>query len=239
MTATKCRRRNMRAEGCRSCGKLCEAGQGYLYHDTNTTRRNRYTGRFLWFVKCEECHSGNKTRMTFAMDKDRDSRANDPVVRPWSVSQVRKWSVSRVTHEGEVAIRIDSADFQEVVSYRDAINSRFSAPTGYAMEQMEFSGKPLSDKAAADLSGRVLAILVDVQNEEQAAGESAIQKLATAGATVAKCLSGYGWKVEYKGGHYTLFGCVDGKNKVVGWTKETEHCRWIVTTAEELTESIP
>lgn len=230
-TATE-RRRNMRAENCRSCGKFCEAGQGYLYKDTHTHRRNRYTGRFLWFVKCEECHEGAKTRLTISMEQQAAARAAEPVVRPWSVSQVKKWVVSRTTHDGDVAIRIDGGTFSEVVSYRDRINSRFTAPAGYSMEQMEFCGKPLSEKAAEHLSEQVLRIVVAVQSEEQVSGELAAAKLVSAGATVTPCPSGYGWRVEYKGGRYTLWGCVDGKNKVVGLAQEQG--RWIETTAEEL-----
>lgn len=213
---------------------MCDAGNGYLYKDTNTNRRNRYTGRFLWFVKCGDCHSGAKTRMTVEMEKQAAARADEPVVRPWSVSQVKKWIVSRTTHEGDVAIRIDSSTFTEVVSYRDCINSRFTAPTGYAMEQMVFGGKPLSEKAAEHLSEQVLRIVVAVQSEEQVAGELAVEKMVSAGATVTPCLSGYGWCVEYKGGRYTLWGCVDGKNKVVGMTQANEQGRWIETTAESL-----
>lgn len=232
------RRRNMRAENCRACGKFCEAGQGYLYRDTNS-RTVRRLGRFGWFVKCEECHGGNKSQTTVRMERDAAARADEPVVRPWSVSQVKRWTVSRTVHEGDVAIRISAGVFEEVVSYRDRINSRFTAPTGYALEQATFAGRPLSENAATHLSGQILPLVVAVQSEEQAAGEAAVAKLVAAGATATPCPSGYGWRVEYKGGRYTLWGCVDGKNKVSGLVGEAhqlnEHGgRWVETTAEEL-----
>lgn len=232
MTVTE-RRRNMRAENCRACGKLCEAGHGYLYRDTNS-RTVRRLGRFGWFVKCEGCHGGNKSQMTVRMERDAAARADEPVVRPWSVSQVKRWVVSRTVHEGDVAIRISAGVFEEVVSYRDRINSRFTAPTGYALEQATFAGRPLSENAATYLSGQILPLVVAVQSEEQAAGEAAVAKLVAAGATATPCPSGYGWRVEYKGGRYTLWGCVDGKNKVSGLTQPNEQGRWVETTAEEL-----
>jgi hypothetical protein len=228
------RRRNMRAESCRACGKACEAGQGYLYRDTHNRRRNRYTGAFLWFVKCEECHGGDKTRLTIASEKYAAAHANDPVVRPWSVSQVKKWAVTRTEHEGDIAIRVEAGTFSEVVSYRDHINSRFSAPTGYSLEQHEFAGKPLSQKAADELGARILPMLVAIQNEEQAAGEAAVAKLVAAGATAKPCPSGYGWRVEYKGGDYCLWGCVEGKNKITGIGRKGVAGQWVETTAEEL-----
>ena len=238
MDATTERRRNMRAEQCRACGQLCEAGQGYLYHDTNTTRRNRHTGRFLWFVKCEECHVGAKTRMTVKLEQQAAARAAEPIIRPWSVSQVRTWAVDRVTHDGDVAILVETGTFGEVVSYRDPINSRFTAPTGYSLEQREFGGKPLSERAAAELGGKILAIVVAVQNEERAAGEAAVAKLVAAGAAVTPHGSGFCWKVSYRGGEYWLWGCVDGKNRVSGLTDVDANRnvtgRWIETTAEEL-----
>ena len=230
MTTTE-RRRNMRVENCRACGKPCEAGQGYLYRDT-TSRTVRRLG---WFVKCEKCHGGGKTRLTVSLEKQAAARAEEPIVRPWSVSQVKKWVVSRTTHEGDVAIRIEAGTaFVEVVSYRDRINSRFTAPTGYALEQAEFAGKPLSRRAAAYLTAQILPIVVAVQTEEQVAGEGAIAKLTAAGATATPCPSGYGWQVDFKGGRYTLWGCVGGTNKVVGMTQPNEHGRWVETTAEEL-----
>jgi hypothetical protein len=228
------RRRNMRAENCRACGVPCEAGQGYLYQDTNSRRRNRVNGRFLWFVKCEKCHSEAKTRTTVAMEKSAASHANEPVVRPWSVSQAKKWVVSQTTHDGDVAIRVDGANFSEIISGRDRINSRFTAPTGYSLEQREFAGKPLSENAASYLSELVLAIVVAVQSEEESAGEMAVAKLVDAGAVVTPYLSGHAWRVEYRGGRYTLWGCVDGKNKVTGLAQASETGRWVETTAEEL-----
>ena len=224
----------MRSENCRACGKLCEAGQGYLYRDT-TSRTVRRLGRFGWFVKCEECHGGAKTRLTVSLEKRAAARADVPFVRPWSVSQVKNWAVGRTTHEGDVAINIEAGTaFVEVVSYRDRINSRFTAPTGYALEQAEFAGKPLSEKAAAYLTAQILPIVVAVQTEEQLAGDEAIAKLTAAGATATPCPSGYGWRVEFKGGRYTLRGCIGGANKVVGMTQPNEHGRWVETTAEEL-----
>ena len=223
------RRRNMRAENCKACGKLCEAGQGYLYRDTHG-RPNRNTGRFGWFVKCEECNAGNKTRSTVKMEQHAAAHANDPVIRPWSVSQVKKWAVERITHDGDVAIRIEAGTFSEIISYRDRINSSFTAPTGYAMKQHDFSGKPLSRNAADELSDRVVTIVNAVNREERTAGELAAAKLTAAGAVVALHCSGACWNVEYKGGRYTLWGCVDGMNKMSGLVNG----QWTETTAENL-----
>jgi hypothetical protein len=39
------RRRNMRAEACRSCGAACAAGAGYLYRDLGTGRRRVQAAR--------------------------------------------------------------------------------------------------------------------------------------------------------------------------------------------------
>ena len=40
------------------------------------------------------------------MERNALKHANDPVVHAWSVTQVKKWVVSRVTHEGDVAIKV-------------------------------------------------------------------------------------------------------------------------------------
>lgn len=231
------RRRNMRPDNCRACGKSCEAGQGYLYRDTNS-RTVRRIGRFGWFVKCEECHGGNKTKMTVAMEKHAAARANEPVVRPWSVAQVRNWAVDRITHNGDVAILVETGTFGMIVSYRDPINGRFTAPTGYALEQKEFAGKPLSEKAAAELSPRILAIVVAVQGEELAAGEAAAARLVAAGATVTLHPCGWGWKVSYKGGEFHLDGLTGGANRIGGFTGLDAERRvtgvWFEGTVEEL-----
>jgi hypothetical protein len=224
------RRRNMKAESCRACGKFCEAGDGFLYRDTHTHRRNRYTGRFLWFVKCVDCHEGNKTKGIVAAEKYAAAHASDPVVRPWSLSQVRKWSVERIEHKDDVAIRIESATFAGIISYRDRINSSFRAPTGYAMEQYEFAGKPLSRNAADELTNRVLPIINAVNSEERASGEIAAAKLVAAGAVVSKHCCGFCWNVEFKGGRFTLWGCVNGNNKMSGIING----KWVETTAENL-----
>jgi hypothetical protein len=227
------RRRNLRPEACRSCGKFCEAGQGYLYRDTSggTVRR---LGRFGWFVKCAECHSDGKSRLTVSME--RHAAANPPAlaIRPWSVAQVKRWTVVRVTHEGDVALRLDAGSFSEIISDRDRINSRFTAPTGYALEQAEFADKPLSANAAAYLESQILPLVNAIQAEEQLAGEEAAAKLATAGATVTPLITGYGWRIEYRGGHYTLWGCVGGKNSLKGFRLTDEGERWTETTAEKL-----
>jgi hypothetical protein len=225
----------MRTENCRACGKLCEAGQGYLYRDTHG-RPNRYTGKFGWFVKCEECHGGSKTKMTVAMEKHAAAHINDPVIRSWSVAQVKNWVVIRTTYEDDVAIRVEGNGFSEVVSYRDRINSRFSAPTGYTLEQKEFAGKPLSEKAAEHLSARILVIVNAVQEEEQAAGEAAVAKLAAAGAQISFYPAGNCWEVKYQGVSYNLWGCVDGKNKLIGVVQTGGLGTWVETTAEELIE---
>lgn len=232
------RRRNMRAENCKACGKLCEAGQGYLYRDTHG-RPNRHTGRFGWFVKCEGCSAGNKTRLTVKMEQHAAAHANDPVIRPWSITQVKKWLVKRITHDGDVAIIVEAPTFSEVISYRDRINSSFSAPTGYGLEQHDFAGKPLSDKAAVELSDRIVAIVNAVNREERAAGEAAAAKLTAAGAVVSMHCTGGSWKVEFKGGSYTLWGHVDGTNKMTGLVSTavvngTTVGPWIETTAETL-----
>jgi hypothetical protein len=234
LMATTCdRRRNMRAENCKACGKFCEAGQGYLYRDTHG-RPNRYTGKFGWFVKCEECHSGNKTKLTVTLEKHAAAHANDPVIRPWSVASVKNWTVTRTTHEGDVAIRVDGKGFSEIVSGRDRINSRFTAKNSYTLEQNGLAGKPLSEKAAEHLGAQIFAIVVAVQDDERMAGNAAVDKLVAAGATVTLSPSGNAWKVKYKGGEYTLWGCVDGKNKVTGLAVAGVHGPWVETTAEEL-----
>ena len=223
----------MRAENCRSCGKFCESGHGYLYRDTHG-RPNYRTGRFGWFVKCEECHTGAKTRLTVSLEKQAAARANEPVVRSWSVSQVKKWVISRTVHEGDVAIQVDGGSFVTVVSYRDRINGRFTAPTGYNLEQYEFEGKPLSEKAEAHLSPQILSLVTAVQKEEHEAGETAVAKLVAAGATATPYLSGHAWSVVFQGGSYTLWGNVDGGNKVTGVTQPNERGRWVETTAEAM-----
>lgn len=236
-TMTTERRRNAHPGNCRSCGAAVEAGAGYLYRDTNGRQaRARYdrTGRWGWFVRCNACHTGNKTKLTVEMERDAVRRQSAPVVRPWSVSQVRGWAVDRITHKGEPAILVESGTFGEIVSYRDRINSRFTAPTGYALKQMELAGRPLSEKAAAHLSALILALVVAVQREEQEAGEAALAKLLAAGASAKPCPSGYGWRVEFRGGRYTLWGCVGGKNKVMGITQPNESGRWVDTDAESL-----
>jgi hypothetical protein len=229
MTSTE-RRKNARPENCRACGVFCEAGQGNLYRDTTSRTVNRL-GKFGWFVKCNSCNDGGKTRLTVTMEKQAAARSGEVAVRPWSVSQVKKWIVSRMTHEGEVAIQIDAGSFVEVVSYRDRINSRFTAPTGYSLEQIEFAGKPLSEKASRLLSEQILPIVVAVQSEEKTSGEIALEKMIAAGATAKPCPSGHGWRVEFQGGRYTLWGCVDGKNQVSGLDPTN---KWIETTAESL-----
>lgn len=234
------RRRNMRPENCRACGKHCEAGEGYLYRDTNsrTSRqnRNRRTGAFGWFVKCADCHAGEKTRLTVRMEKDAAARADEPIVRPWSVSQVKGWTVTRTTHEGDVAIRVEGKGISQVVSYRDRINSAFDAPSAYHLEEFGLAGKPLS-RAAAELIGEQIKVITHAINaEERASAEAAVAKLVAAGATCEMWNVYHCYKVEYKGGQYTLWGCVEGKNKVTGIITTTIPYTWIETTAEKLLE---
>jgi hypothetical protein len=239
VNATKTdRRRNMRAEGCKVCGAHCESGAGYLYKDTNTFRRNHRTGGFLWFVKCETCHGGNKTRLTLEMERNALKHANDPVVHAWSVTQVKKWVVSRVTHEGDVAIKVTGKGVDLVVSYRDPISSRFSAPTGYSLEQKVIADKPLSKSAANHLGDRILAVLCDVQAEEAASAEAAVTRLRAAGAAVVACPSGCGWRVDFGGHHYTMWGCVGGDTRICGYTPSPDGGlnRFVDTTVEKLLE---
>lgn len=189
MATTTERRRNMRADNCRACGAHVEAGAGYLYRDTHS-RPNRYTGRFGWLVKCQPCHEGGKTKLTVRMERDAAARANEPPPpRSWSVAQVRKWAVERGEHEGDVAVFVAGAFGREVVSYRDRINSGFTGDTGYSLEQHEFVGRPLSAAAVADLSPRILAALVAVQEEERVGLVAAAEKLVAAG-TAGRCARG-------------------------------------------------
>lgn len=230
MTTTE-RRRNMRAENCRACGEPCEAGKGYLYRDTRG-KVVRRLGRFGWFVKCESCHQGAKTRESVFREQQAAKRANEPIIRPWAVPQVKKWTISRIAHLGDVAICIEAGMFTQIVSYRDPMNGRFTAPTGYAMEQMIVADKPLSEQAARFLSGRILALVKVVQAEEQASGERAVAKLVAAGATVDPAPSGHGWRVALNGGNYSLWGFTGGKNKIMG--VPGQQGGWVETTIEKL-----
>ena len=137
-------------------------------------------------------------------------------------------------HEDDVAIRLESGSISEIISYRDRINSSFTAPTGYALEEATIGGKPLSPNAVTYLSPKILAIVEAVRSDEQASGELAVAKLVEAGATVHRGSSWNTWKVSYRGGSYTLWGCIDGKNKICGVTESNENGRWVDTTAEEL-----
>lgn len=208
MATTKERRRNMRAEGCRACGKFCEAGQGYLYRDTNskTTRRN---GRFGWFVKCEECNSGNKTRMTVAMEKQAEKHKDDPVIRPWSVSQVKKWTVELGTVEEafadvvtlDVGIYVVGSFGRTLISYRDPIGSTFTAPGD--MEGYEVDGKPLSKAAAVELSARIYPLVREVNQKETDGVVAAATALTNGGVEVVKHPYSKHWSLKL-GGLVTL-----------------------------------
>lgn len=207
MTTATSRRRNMRAECCRACGTMCEPEQGYLYSDTNTSRRNRHTGRFLWFVKCESCHLGNKSRTTVAMERQAAARASEPVIRPWSIAQVKGWTVERFTYKGDAAIRICAPTFSAVISYRDRINSSFQACSVYDLEEYGVAGKACSAKAAAHISNQIDSIVTAVQSEERANGETAAARLTALGAIVTD--HHHYWRVSVAGGNYTLWGCVN------------------------------
>jgi hypothetical protein len=172
--------------------------------------------------------------MTVKMERYVASQPDKPVVHSWSVASVKNWTVTRTTHEDDVAIRVEGKGFSEIVSYRDPINSLFRAPTGYTLEQREFAGKPLSEKAAEHLSAQILVILTAVQREERAGGEAAVIKLVAAGATVSPYNTDTAWRVGYKGGSYTLWGCVDGKNKMSGMATLGVAGTWVETTTEEL-----
>ena len=59
-------------------------------------------------------------------------------------------------------------------------------------------------------------------------------KLVAAGATVSPYNTDTAWRVGYKGGSYTLWGCVDGKNKMSGMATLGVAGTWVETTTEEL-----
>ena len=180
MTATE-RRRNMRAEPCRICGKDCPAGEGFLYRDTDS-RTVRRLGRFGWFVKCAECHGGKETRGTLANKRLAAKCAATPAVRPWSVSQVKTWSVERV---GDKVI-VTAKDWAEMGTYRDIITRECVAKCEYHLTEFGLGGKPLSKAAAELVCSRIRPFATAILMEERAATTAIIDALANAGATIAR-----------------------------------------------------
>lgn len=225
MTQTTDRRQNSRTANCRSCGAYCEAGKGYLYFD-------RAKG---WFVKCQDCNAGQKTRATVKAERRALTHPIQPTVRPWTITQVRKWTVELVTRSDDVAVVLRTGTAETVMSFRDPITSRFTANSLYEMDGMDIDGKPISLPSAKHLDSLIYPLVEWVQKREQVAGEAAALRLVIAGATAVLRAGGHGWQVDYKGGRYTMWGCVDGKNEISGFTCESgENRRWIETTVEQL-----
>jgi hypothetical protein len=197
------RRRNMRAEACRSCGAACAAGAGYLYRDLGTGRR-----RASWFVKCEECHGGKKTRLSVKLERQAAARAElpaEPAVRPWGVASARKWAVELAPGEGgDVALFLAGPFGRLAISYRDRIGGGFDAPTGYALEEgVRVAGKPLSRAAALELSPRILALVAQVRERERAGVMEAAATLEAGGVVAVKHPFSDYWTVKL-GGLVTL-----------------------------------
>ena len=180
MTATD-RRRNMRAEPCRICGKDCSAGEGYLYRDTDS-RTVRRLGRFGWFVKCAECHGAKETRGTRANKLHAAKCAAEPTVRPWSVSQVKGWTVERVCDK----VVITAKDWCEQGTYRDRITRACVAKCEYHLTEFGLCDRPLSQAAAELIYSRIRPLAAAIVAEERAATTAIIDALANAGATITR-----------------------------------------------------
>lgn len=231
MTATE-RRRNAYADHCYVCRKEVPAGEGWLYSDVRSDRsRSRYrsTGRFKKRVKCDRCHN-EKISHKWQADNLDNPKPAEPVVRPWSVSQVKKWALERGEHEGDVALFVVGPFGRLKISDRDSISCSFVAPSCWQLEEFGIADKPLSQAAAKEFGERVRAEVTVVANAERASAESAAKILEEAGASVERGNSWHSFKVQIGGGRYWLWGKMAG-NVVSGVDSQNN---WIETTAEVL-----
>jgi hypothetical protein len=206
------RRRNAYADHCCVCHAAVASGEGWLYSDTKSNRSRSYrsgSGRWIKKVKCDRCHSEGLTSKWQADNLDNPKPAA-PVVRPWAVSQVRKWTLEVGEVEGDggrdVALYIVGAFGRQLISSRDRIGGGFTAFSGYALEAgLVVDGKPLSKAAADELSPRITEVVSEVNRKELEGGPVAAALLAAAGVEAIKHPYAPFWSIRL-GGLATLEG---------------------------------
>lgn len=233
MTSTE-RRRNQYIANCKVCGCEVKPGEGWLYSDTkssNSRSRRASTGRWIKVVKCDRCHTNN---LAHKWQVDNLNRPVEPTIRPWSVSQVKKWAVIRGEQDNEVVLFLEGSFGRIKISERDSINDAFTAPSTYRLEECGIEGKPLSRAAAEELGQRIRSEVRAIADAEKASAEAARAVLTAAGATCnAPDRAWHCFSFTYAGGRYWLWGRV-GRTFVSGLDATD---KFVETTVEELIAS--
>lgn len=233
MTATM-RRRNQYADNCYVCRKEVPVGEGWLYCDTKSQRsRGRHRAGFGWKkqVKCNRCHEGNVTNKYQADALDNPKPA-EPVVRPWSITQVKKWviEVREIEIEGkkDIAILVNG----EVVSCRDRIGAMLCVPSDCQLEEFGILGKPLSRSAVQHIFPLLYAEIKKIHNAEKEASERAWDLMQDRGINVEDGTSNvwFRFKTPHESG--CVYGRYDG-SVVVSGISIAPISRWFETTLEE------
>ncbi len=216
------RRRNQYAANCKVCGVEVQPGNGWLYNDT---RCRAGQGKWSKFVKCDRCH---ELGVSHKSQLPENQTAPQPTVRPWSVSQVRLWTIERGEVDGDAALFVVGSFGREVISYRDRINSGFCVFSGYALEMHEVAGKPLSKAGVEELSPRLEAAADVIRGDEVEALDNAVAKLLAAGGTFDPLAQRQHYRrVEFRGGSWCVFA-----NSVYG--QPALGLPYINTTVEKL-----